>query len=103
MTSQLAEWRKAIAAASRQQRQQRARGTRDGPRVRPGMSRVTPWEDHSLNEEQAQHLRKLAKEWRAQAQWIRDQPNGQETDRKAAAVVLDSCALQLDESLDRPA
>jgi hypothetical protein len=56
-----------------------------------------------VNEEQAQHLRKLAREWRGQAQWIRDQPNGQEADRKAAAAMLDSCARQLDEWLDRPA
>jgi hypothetical protein len=62
-----------------------------------------PWEDHSVNEDQAQHLRKLAQEWRAQTQWIRDQPNGQEADRKAAAAILNSCARQLDEGLDRPA
>jgi hypothetical protein len=62
-----------------------------------------PWKDDSVNEQQALHLRKLAQEWRAQAQWIRDQPNGQEADRKAAAAVLDSCARQLDQSLDQPA
>jgi hypothetical protein len=50
-----------------------------------------------------QHLRKLAQEWRAQAQWIRGQPNGQEPDRKTAAAMLDACARQLDERLDRPA
>jgi hypothetical protein len=62
-----------------------------------------PWEDHSVNEEQTQHLRKLAQTWRDHAQWIRDQPNGQETDRRAAATMLDFCASQLDEWLDRPA
>lgn len=103
MTSgQLAKWKAALAASKRQQRQRRGPMC-DAPLIRPGMARVTLWEDHSVNEEQPQHLRKLAQEWRAQAQWIRDQANGHETDRKTAAVMLDSCARQLDERLDRPA
>jgi hypothetical protein len=88
----------------RQQRSQRGRRRDASSRsFRPGDVRVTQWKDDSVNEMQAQHLWKLAQEWRDQAQWIRDQPNGQEADRKTAAAVLDSCARQLDEGLDRPA
>jgi hypothetical protein len=80
---QVQQWKQALASHRRQQRNQRGR-KQDASSVqfRPGMVRITPCEDDSVNEEQAQHLRKLAEEWRDQSEWIRDQPNGHETDRK---------------------